>query len=668
MSAAKLNWGIMGTGSIAKAFARALPNSKRGTLYAVGSRTQESADKFGQEFSVPKRHGSYEALLADPQVQAVYISTPHPHHAEWAIKAAEAGKHILCEKPITMNAADAMAVIEAAVRHNVFLMEAFMYRCHPQIQKLVELLREKAIGEVRVIQANFGFHAGFNATSRIWANEHGGGGILDVGCYTMSMARLIAGVAAGKDGPAEPEELKATGVLNPVTGVDEYSTATLRFPGGIIAQLATAVGVNLENVVRIFGSEGSILISDPWIPAREGGTVKIVLKKHKEKEPQTIAIESGEWLYGLEADTVAQHLDARQAAFPAMTPADTVGNMRGLDLWREQIGLVYNEEKPEAKLKPIHKRPLAKRADAQMTYAKVPGLEKPFSRLIMGCDNQPNISHASVMFDDFFERGGTSFDTAHIYGGGKQEKLLGQWIKNRNIREQVQVIVKGAHTPNCNPKALSSQLLESLDRIQSPYADLYLMHRDNPEIPVAEFVDVLNEHKKAGRIKAFGGSNWALERVEAANAYAKSKGLTGFAAVSNNFSLARMVEPPWGGCISASDKQSRQWFEKTQTALFAWSSQARGFFVLGDPKFTSDKELVRCWYAEDNFKRLERVKELSKKRNVLPINVALAYVLAQPFPTFALFGPRQLSETRTSFPGLGISLSPQDLKFLNLED
>ncbi|MBV9229101.1 MAG: Gfo/Idh/MocA family oxidoreductase, partial [Chloroflexi bacterium] len=194
-----LTWGIIGTGRIAGIFANGIAESKTGTLLAVGSRTQASADKFGETWNVERRYGSYAALLADSDVQAVYIATPHPLHAEWAIKAAEAGKHVLCEKPIALNHAEAMAIIEAALRHDVFLMEAFMYRCHPQTAKLIELVRSGVIGKVRVIQASFSFHTTFRPESRLLNNALGGGGILDVGGYCASMARLIAGAAVGKD-------------------------------------------------------------------------------------------------------------------------------------------------------------------------------------------------------------------------------------------------------------------------------------------------------------------------------------------------------------------------------------------------------------------------------------------------------------------------------------
>ena len=133
----QLNWGILSTGNIAKAFARGVAQSQSGQVVAVGSRRAESANSFGEAFGISRCHGSYEALLADSEVDAVYIATPHTFHAEWAIKAAEASKHILCEKPIGLNHAEAMAIVEAALEHDVFLMEAFMYRCHPQAARLI---------------------------------------------------------------------------------------------------------------------------------------------------------------------------------------------------------------------------------------------------------------------------------------------------------------------------------------------------------------------------------------------------------------------------------------------------------------------------------------------------------------------------------------------------
>jgi len=663
----KLCWGIIGTGNIAKVFARGLAHSKTGTLVAVGSRRRESADGFAEEFDVPNRHGSYEALLADDEVQAVYVATPHPMHPEWAIKAIEAGKHVLCEKPLAISHAEAMAVVEAAERNDVFLMEAFMYRCHPQTKKLVELIRQGVIGEVRVIQATFSFHAGWNPEGRLFRNELGGGGILDVGCYCTSMARLLAGAAVGADF-AEPIEVTGCGHLGE-TNVDEWAIASLRFPGDIVAQLATGVRVAQENVVRVFGSEGHLLVPQPWIPGREGGSTEIHVYGKGGQGAKVYGIDTDDWLYGIEADTVAEHLEKRQAAPPAMTWADTLGNMKTLDLWRQAIGLVYEAEKPGAWTTTVSKRPLEVRTDNVMKYGEIAGVGKKVSRLLMGVDNQPNIAHASIMFDDFVEQGGNAFDTAYIYGGGRLELLLGQWIRNRGIREEVVILAKGAHTPDCNPTALSRQLLESLDRLQTDYVDIYMMHRDNPAVPIGEFVDVLNEHKQAGRIRAFGGSNWSIERIEAAKAYAEKNGLQGFAAISNNFSLARMIDPVWPGCVAASTPEFRAWLEKTRMPVISWSSQARGFFTeRARPDKRTDAELVRCWYSEDNFRRKERAEELANRKGVLPINIALAYVLCQPFPTFAIIGPRVLRETRTSLPGLTVELTPEEVRWLNLDD
>jgi len=177
------------------------------------------------------------------------------------------------------------------------------------------------------------------------SDEFSGGGILDVGCYPVSMARLIAGVATGGDF-AEPREVKGTAHIGP-TNVDHYAVVSLSFPGQIIANLATGVQVLQDNVLRIFGSEGHILVPDPWIPGvTEGaGTHRIFIQRQGEPEQREIVVESDRGLYSIEADTVAAHLDRRQALPPAMTWDDTLGNMKALDRWRESIGLVYSFER-----------------------------------------------------------------------------------------------------------------------------------------------------------------------------------------------------------------------------------------------------------------------------------------------------------------------------------
>ncbi len=669
----KLAWGILGTGAIAATLADNMAHTRTARLAAVASRDAAKAGAFGDEHGVPAghRHGSYESLLADPTVRAVYIATPHPQHAEWAIKACEAGKHVLVEKPMAVHRHEAQAIIEAAAANDVLLMEAFMYRCHPQTARLIELLRERAIGDVKVVQATFSFHAGFDAKGRLFSNSLAGGGIMDVGCYPASMARLIAGAATGKDF-ADATDVKAVAHLES-TGVDGYSLAVAKFPGGIVAQLATGVVVNQENVVRVFGTEGKIVLRNPWVAERTGGDAgHLSVQKKGAAEPQEVSLPATVTSFAMELDVFGDAVTAgrRQASGPAMGWADSLGNMALLDAWRASAGVVFDREKLDTFPKTtIANRPLARRADAPMPYGSVPHLPKRVSRLVMGVDNQDTLSHAAAVFDAFHEAGGNCYDTAFVYNDGLNERMLGQWLQVRGVRKDVVVICKGCHPPSVAPDAIGRQLAVSLDRLGLDHCDLYMMHRDDPSVPVGEWVDALNEQAKAGRMTAFGGSNWTTDRVRAANDYAAQHGLQGFSLMSDNFSLARMVSPVWAGCVSASDPASRAWLATAKLPLFAWSSQARGFFTERAHRdlARNDEEMNRCWAAEDNWQRRDRVLELAERLDVLPINIALAYVLCQPFPTFPLIGPRTLAELRTSLPALGVTLSAEEVRWLNLE-
>ena len=343
---------------------------------------------------------------------------------------------------------------------------------------------------------------------------------------------------------------------------------------------------------------------------------------------------------------------------------DTLGNMRTLDRWRDAVGMTYDAERLENLRRPIARRPLRVTPRNRMRYGRIDGLDKPVARLCCGAMIAGSgHREALAIWDDYFERGGNAFDTAWIYRDA--DTVLGHWLSTRGVREQVVVIAKGAHTPHCDPQSLTAQLYESLDRLKTDYADVYLLHRDNPDVPTGEFIDVLNEHRAAGRIRAIGCSNWSIPRIEAANAYARERGLAGFSIVSNQFSLARMVEPPWKGCVSASDPAARAWHERTRTPLLSWSSQTRGFFTdCSSPQKRDDAELVRCWYSDDNLGRKSRAAALARQRGVDPTAVALAYVLHQSFPTFALIGPQRLSETLSSFAALDVDFAPENLPFL----
>ncbi|TVR58591.1 MAG: oxidoreductase [Spirochaetaceae bacterium] len=660
----KLNWGIIGTGAIAHAFAHGLAQSETGRLLAVGSRSQETADKFGDEFGVERRYATYEQLLADPDVEAVYISTPHPLHAEWAIKALEAKKNVLCEKPAALNHGQLMTMIEAARENDRLFMEAFMYRCHPQTAKLVELLKQGVIGEVRMIRAAFGFGGGteINAQGRMFNPELGGGGIMDVGCYSVSMARLVAGTAMGR-AFADPIAVVAGGRVGK-TGVDEWTAAVLTFENDIIAQVSTAVRSALDNTVEVYGSEGKISVSNPWVANRktaDNGKIVVTVKG----ESKTYDVPADKTSFAIEADRVARTIaeGKKQADSPAMSWDDSLGNLATLDRWREAVGVEYPHEKP-ARNAPLRGK-LRKRADAPMKYGTIDGISKPVSKMIMGCDNQPNFPHAAAIWDDWIERGGNAFDTSWVYGRGKQEILLGQWVGSRGVRDDIVVTVKGAHTPRCLPDLLVDDFNESLERLGFEYADIYVMHRDNLDVPIGEFVDVLNELVSRGLIRgALGGSNWSIERFEAANEYAKKTGKQGMTILNNNLSLARMVKPVWNGCIHVSDTSSREWLRKTGTTNFSWSSQARGYFLPEAERMKLGAGNFECWDAPDNRERRARAEELAKKKGCSPINIAAAYVLCQPFPSFALVGPRTIHETATTMPALGISLSQEEIEWL----
>ena len=326
-----LNWGIMGTGNIARKFANDVLQAPGQKLVAVGSRSMESARKFGGDFEIAKCHGSYQGLVDDPDVQAIYISLPNHLHKEWTIKCAEVKKRILCEKPFSVNRAEADVMLEAVKANNVFLMEAFMYRAHPQTFKLRELLKSGVIGEVRTIHAHFSYNMGLNYSNIRLSNPAAGGGIMDVGCYAVSMSRLAAG--------CEPLEAKATAKIGAVSRVDEQAAGALFFPTGAVAAITCGTQVGVENTATIYGSEGSIHVPSPWFPPAKDA--KLIVKT-KSGAQEVIIDAGGLPLYAVEALHVAEHIEKKQA--PAMTWDDTIGNMATLDALRKSIGLVFDCE------------------------------------------------------------------------------------------------------------------------------------------------------------------------------------------------------------------------------------------------------------------------------------------------------------------------------------
>ena len=317
-----------------------------------------------------------------------------------------------------------------------------------------------------------------------------------------------------------------------------------------------------------------------------------------------------------------------------------------------------------------------------MQYDKITGLEKKISKLIMGNDNQNDYDVAAKLWDHWIDVGGNAFDNAHIYGGGSMEALLGKWHKSRNNLKDLVIIAKGAHTPNCDPKSISTQLTESLDRLQCESADVYIMHRDNLDIPVSEFIDVLNEEKQKGRIKIFGASNWILQRFKEANEWAKLNDKFGFSILNNNLALCKMINPLWEGCVSSNDRKILEYLENTNTAHLSWSSQGRGFFLPDEITKRIEDQITKdeiwrkpgehssgplsCFDSEDNRERKKRANRLALNKNTTAQNIAGAWPINLNFPSFALIGPRKIEEIDSSLNNLKIKFSNKEIAWLNL--
>ncbi|MCQ8871705.1 aldo/keto reductase [Mesorhizobium sp. LMG17149] len=662
-----IRWGILGPGSIAQSFAGGVASSRTGKLVAIGARNPAKPG-LAESFPGARILDGYDALLADPDIDAIYISIPHPGHAQWAIKAAEAGKHVLCEKPLALTAFEADAIMHAARKAGTFLGEAFMYRLHPQTLKLVDLIRSGVIGDIRMIKSSFGFAMpGFMPQHRLYANDLAGGGILDVGGYPVSMVRLIAGAAVGQPF-SEPDKVVGTAHLGQ-SGVDEWASALLHFPGGIVAEVSCSISLNQDNVLRILGTKGRIEVPDFWFAGgnRDVGLGRIdIIASTGARE--TISVEEKRHVYSFEVDAAGEAIRAggQEFAWPGMAWAESLGTLRVLDKWRAAAGLEYGIEKAAQRTNTISGRPLRSGGTA-IAKRTIPGLSKPASVVALGFEDFRTFSSGSILLDAFFEAGGNLFDTGYVYGGGYTEKLLGEWLKNRGVRAQSVVIAKGAHSPLCYPDVIGKQLDQTLERLQTDHVDVYFMHRDNPDVPVGEFVDAMDREVKAGRIRGpFGGSNWTMERMDEAIAYAERTGKQKPGALSNNFSLAEMLEPIWAGCVTSSTDPWKAWLTSRQMPNFAWSSQGRGFFTHRAGRDKQDnEELVRVWYSERNFGRRDRAVELAARLGKSPIHIALAYVLAQPFPSIPLIGPRTLDELDDSLRALDITLSQADLEWLD---
>ncbi|WP_432493919.1 Gfo/Idh/MocA family protein [Kineococcus gypseus] len=338
--AAPLRWAVLGPGAIARRFASQLPASGAGAIEAVGSSDAARARAFADEAAPGARTGTHAEVLADPDVDAVYVATVHTTHAALATAALAAGKHVLCEKPLTPTLAATTALVEAARGAGRVLVEAYMYAFHPQQRALLELVRSSALGEVLHVDASFSFAAA-SPTGRLFDPALAGGGILDVGGYPVTMARAVAGAALGR--PARLTSLRGGGTVG-ATGVDERAVAVLGFDGGVSATVRTGVRLEEPQAVSVHGTAGSVHLPDPWVL---GGGSELVVRRVGEAEQVLHPGDGADLPYAAEAAALARLAERARAGEDVSAGAaehsldDALATADVLERWRAAVGVRY---------------------------------------------------------------------------------------------------------------------------------------------------------------------------------------------------------------------------------------------------------------------------------------------------------------------------------------
>jgi aryl-alcohol dehydrogenase-like predicted oxidoreductase len=271
---------------------------------------------------------------------------------------------------------------------------------------------------------------------------------------------------------------------------------------------------------------------------------------------------------------------------------------------------------------------------------------------------------AGDVLDEWVRLGGNILDSARVYGDGASEEAVGAWFADRPaVRDELMVLTKGAHPVGDVRRVTAADIAADLDASIAALGrpvDVYLLHRDDPALPVGPMIECLNEHRAAGRLRAIGTSNWTCARIDEANAYAAAHGLEGFTCNSPQLSLARQNEEHWPGTMAATD-DVRAWHERTQMPLFAWSAQARGFFAGHD-----SESALRVYDNADNRERRRRASEIAERVGCTANQVALAWVLAQPYPVYAVIGPRTVEQLREAVGALDVSLTGDEVRRLDL--
>ncbi|MCL4249924.1 MAG: Gfo/Idh/MocA family oxidoreductase [Anaerolineae bacterium] len=338
----KTRWGILSTGYIAGMLAEGLSVVDDAELVAVGSRSQANADAFADRWGAQHRHASYEALAADPDVDVIYVATPHPYHYENTLMCLNAGKHVLVEKPFALNARQAGEMIALARQKGLFLMEAMWTRFIPAMAQVRQWLADGEIGDVQLVRANLSFHHDFNPESRLFKRELGGGAMLDVGIYPISFAFMVLG---------SPTSVFSTATLGP-TGTDDRSAYMFGYEGGKTALLSSAVRLNVPVEADIIGTDGMIKIHQSWINPRKitlgklapEGVVNRLIFEGRLYDTQTLHIPTEGNGYNYEVMEVGRCIQAGKQESDIMPLDQSLDIMRTMDTIRGQWGLTYPTE------------------------------------------------------------------------------------------------------------------------------------------------------------------------------------------------------------------------------------------------------------------------------------------------------------------------------------
>lgn len=318
----QIRWGILSTANIGRRVIPAIHASHNGEVVAVASRSLESAKAFAEEQNIPNAYGTYEELINDSNIDAIYIPLPNRLHAEWSIKCAEAGKPTLCEKPFASDAPEAQTIVDAFKKHDVLLAEAFMYRFHPQHTKVKEILADGGIGDLLVINSSFSFRLTNEENIRL-SKDLAGGSLMDVGCYCINLMRFMTG--------EEPEYVTASALIGDSTGVDEILAGTLKFPSGVLGHFDSGLRAYGNNQYILKGTHGKIIVPVSFVPSKENETV---IQHWQGDDYNEYTIPAADH-YQLMVEDFADALINNRP--PRFMPQDAVENMKVIDKMLAQV-------------------------------------------------------------------------------------------------------------------------------------------------------------------------------------------------------------------------------------------------------------------------------------------------------------------------------------------